>query len=81
MNKPVVGILVGAALGAVDGASVWVYPKTHLVIEGFAFLVAAMPHPNGLGHPYVQIMAPGFVLGAITGFLTQRMGTAPARAS
>jgi len=45
----------------------------------FAFLVAAMPQPNGQ-HYYVQIMVPGFVLGAITGFLTQRMGKAPVRA-
>ena len=42
----------------------------------FAYLVAMMPEPDGT-HYYVQIMVPGFVLGALTGFLTQKMGTAP----
>ena len=40
----------------------------------FAFLVAAMPSENGQ-HYYLEIMLPGFVVGAIIGFLTQRMGT------
>jgi F0F1-type ATP synthase assembly protein I len=40
----------------------------------FASLVAAMDSVNGR-HPYVQIMLPGLVVGAIIGFLTQRMGT------
>ena len=45
----------------------------------FAYLVALMPEPDGT-HYYLQIMVPGFVLGALIGFLTQRMGVAPARA-
>jgi F0F1-type ATP synthase assembly protein I len=40
----------------------------------FAFLVAANDTVNGK-HPYLEIMLPGFVVGAIIGFLTQRMGT------
>ena len=40
----------------------------------FAFLVAAMDTVNGR-HPYLEIMMPGFVTGAIIGFLTQRTGT------
>lgn len=40
----------------------------------FAFLVAASNTVNGR-HPYLEIMMPGFVVGAIIGFLTQRMGT------
>jgi hypothetical protein len=40
----------------------------------FAFLVAAMDTVNGR-HPYLEIMLPGFVVGAIVGFLTQRLGT------
>lgn len=40
----------------------------------FAFLVAVMPSPNGK-HYYLEIMFPGFVVGAIIGFLTQRLGT------
>ena len=39
----------------------------------FAFLVAAMGDPNGQHH-YLEIMLPGFVVGAIIGFLTQKAG-------
>ena len=115
MNKPLVGIIAGALLGIVDGATAWFTPEVRSamvkilmgscvkgmvvgVICGliarkvqstavglasgavfgllFAYLVAAMPQPNGQ-HYYLQIMVPGFVLGAITGFLTQRMGVTP----
>lgn len=45
----------------------------------FAFGVAAMPSETG-EHYYLEIMLPGFVVGAIIGFLTQRMGAvAPAK--
>jgi hypothetical protein len=44
----------------------------------FAFLVAATDTVNGR-HPYLEIMMPGFVVGAIIGFLTQRLGTPVAR--
>src|ERR1035438_4796560 len=40
----------------------------------FAFLVAATDTGHGR-HPYLEIMLPGFVVGAIIGFLTQRVGT------
>ncbi|MGA2741821.1 MAG: hypothetical protein ABSG65_30830 [Bryobacteraceae bacterium] len=36
----------------------------------FAFLVALMQHEH-----YLEIMLPGFITGAIIGFLTQRTGT------
>jgi len=36
-----------------------------------AFLVAAMPQPDG-SHYYFQIMLPGSILGAVVGFATQR---------
>jgi F0F1-type ATP synthase assembly protein I len=42
----------------------------------FAFGVAAMPSETG-EHYYLEIMLPGFVVGAIIGFLTQRMGAVP----
>jgi len=45
----------------------------------FAFLVAATDTLNGR-HPYLEIMFPGFLVGAIIGFLTQRTGTGPAKA-
>ena len=110
MNKIVVGLLFGAVLGAIDGATAWFTPEARSQMAGimmgssikgmvvgvlsgwfarkvkstawgvifgsvlglfFAYLVAAMdPH-----HYYLEIMLPGFVVGAIIGFLTQRMGT------
>ena len=115
MNKPVVGIVVGAILGILDGATAWFEPAVRPQIAGilmgsgfkgmvvgvlagliarkvkstaigiaagaalgllFAWLVAMMPQPDG-SHYYVQIMVPGFITGAIIGFLTQRLGTAP----
>jgi hypothetical protein len=115
MNKPVVGIAVGAILGILDGATAWFTPAARPEIAGilmgsgfkgmvvgvlagafarkvnstpagiavgatlgllFAWLVAMMPQPDG-SHYYVQIMVPGFITGAIIGFLTQRMGTLP----
>jgi hypothetical protein len=39
----------------------------------FAFLVAATDTVNGR-HPYLEIMTPGFTVGGIIGFLTQRAG-------
>jgi hypothetical protein len=113
MNKIMVGLLFGLALGAVDGATAWFYPETRSLIGGimvgssikgmivgvlsgwfarrvqstawgiavgsglgllFAFAVAAMDATKGTPH-YLEIMLPGFVVGAIVGFLTQRMGT------
>ena len=72
----VVGVLSGliarkvrsVPIGIASGAAIGLF---------FAYLVAAMPSANG-EHYYVQIMLPGFVVGAIIGFLTQRAGTAPA---
>ena len=111
MNKIVVGLLFGAALGAVDGATAWFTPEVRSQLAGimvgssikgmlvgvlsgwfarkvqstawgivvgavigllFAYLVAAMPAEK---HYYLEIMLPGFIVGAIIGFLTQRTGT------
>jgi hypothetical protein len=59
----------------------WFARKVHSTVWGivagsafgllFAYLVAAMQP----GHYYLEIMLPGFEVGAIIGFLTQRMGT------
>ena len=119
MNKPVTGLLLGGALGVLDGATAWFTPAVRPEMMGiligssvkgmivgvlsgliarkvnsvpigiasgaafglfFAYLVAAMPASDG-NHYYLQIMLPGFVVGAIIGFLTQRMGAAPGRAA
>jgi len=42
----------------------------------FAFLVAATEQGT---HHYLEIMMPGFVVGALIGFLTQRLGTPAAK--
>ena len=109
MNKIEVGLILGAVLGAIDGASAWFYPEVRNVIASImvgstikgmlvgllsgwfarkvdstrwgtvvgsvvglalAFAVAAMQNEH-----YLEIMLPGFVVGAIIGFLTQKMGT------
>jgi hypothetical protein len=114
MNKILVGLLLGLALGAIDGATAWFYPEAQPMISAimvgssikgmvvgllcgwfarkvqstiwgivlgsvlgllFAFFVAAMDTVNGK-HAYVEIMLPGFIVGAIIGFLTQRVGAA-----
>jgi hypothetical protein len=113
MNKILVGLIFGALLGVIDGATAWFTPAARPQIVGillgssfkgllvgilsgwfarkvqsltwgivlgsaigllFAYLVAAMGDVNG-NHYYLEIMLPGFVTGAIIGFLTQRMGT------
>ncbi len=79
------GIMVGSSIkGMLVGMlSGWFARKVQSTMWGvmmgsslgllFAFLVAAMSTVNGR-HPYLEIMMPGFVVGAIVGFLTQRMG-------
>lgn len=42
-----------------------------------AYFIAAEPLPDGKYY-YLEIMLPGFITGAIIGFLTQRYGAAPA---
>lgn len=82
----IAGIMVGSSVkGMIVGLlSGWFARKVQSTKWGivvgaslgalFAFLVAAMDTVNGK-HPYLEIMLPGFVVGAIIGFLTQRMGT------
>ena len=111
-NKILVGLVFGAILGIVDGATAWFTPEVRSEIGGilvgssikgmivgvlsgwfarkvqstawglvvgavlglfFAWLVALMQPPGN--HHYLEIMLPGFVVGLIVGFLTQRMGT------
>ena len=112
MNKPFIGLLVGAGLGFADGATAWFTPVARPLIQsilvgssikgmavgiaaGFfarkvssettgiifgailglilAGLVASSPLPDGKYY-WVEIMLPGFITGAIIGFLTQRYG-------
>ena len=76
------GIMVGSTIkGMIVGLlSGWFARKVESVQWGialgsvlglaFAYAVAAMQHDH-----YLEIMLPGFVVGAIVGFLTQKMGT------
>ena len=89
----IASILVGSSVKgmAVGLLSGWFARKVQSVKWGivvgaaigllFAFLVAAMNTVNGR-HPYLEIMLPGFVVGAIIGFLTQKLGMpGPAKSS
>jgi len=83
----IAGILVGSSIkGMLVGLlSGWFARKVNSITWGivlgaglgllFAFLVAAMQKEH-----YLEIMLPGFVTGAIIGFLTQRAGTRSAAA-
>jgi len=112
MNKIVTGLVFGAILGLLDGATAWFTPEVRPAIvtilmgstvKGmvvgllsgwfarkinsvswgigfgaviglfFAYLIAMQPQPSG-NHYYLEIMLPGFVVGAIIGFLTKRAG-------
>ena len=114
MSKPIIGLLLGGALGIFDGLTAYFTPEardqllgivigstvkglvTGIAIGFFAkkvsslplgilfglgvglflaFLVAAMPQPNGQ-HYYFEIMLPGAILGAIVGYATQKYGRA-----
>jgi len=119
MNKPLVGVIAGTVLGALDGATAWFTPAVRSQMEGIligssakglivglaagffarkvrsekqgaifgaviglilAGIIAAMPDPNTGENYWVQIMLPGFIFGALTGYLTQRLGDAPTSA-
>ena len=81
--RPLIGgILVGSSIkGMIVGLlSGWFAVKVHSIKWGiavgaslgllFALLVALMQKNH-----YLEIMLPGFVLGGVIGFLTQRLGT------
>ena len=82
----IVGIMVGSSIkGMIVGLlSGWFARKVQSTVWGivvgsglgllFALAVAAMDATKGTPH-YLEIMLPGFVVGAIVGFLTQKMGT------
>jgi prepilin signal peptidase PulO-like enzyme (type II secretory pathway) len=112
MNKPILGLLLGGALGIFDGLTAYFTPAVRDQLLGIvigssakglvaglaigffakkvnslalgivfglgvglllAFLVAAMPQPNGQ-HYYFEIMLPGALVGVIVGYATQRYG-------
>lgn len=80
-----VGIVIGSTIkGLIVGALVgWYAYRVQSLSKGvlvglvvsafFAFLVAAMPQPDG-SHYWVEIMLPGSIVGLIVGYATQKFG-------
>ena len=81
----IVGIVIGSTFkGVIAGAIIgWIATRTRsaqtVMLAGlavgafFAFLIAAMPQPDGT-HYWWQIMLPGSILGLIVGYATSRYG-------
>ena len=61
MNKPLLGLCLGALLGALDGASAWFYPEVRDQLTGIV-----------LGST-----AKGLVAGLVTGFIARRLSSLP----
>ena len=86
----IMGIVIGSTFkGIVAGAIIgWYAKRVRSVSKGvlfglavgafFAFLIAAMPQPDGT-HYWWEIMLPGSILGLIVGYATQRYGAPAAR--
>ena len=87
----IMSILIGSTVkGLVAGILIGFFArKVHSVPVGLlfgfgiglvlAYLAAMNPSPDGQ-HYYLEIMAPGAVVGAILGFATQKYGKSPKRA-
>jgi len=70
------GLIVGVLVGwfAYKVRSLATGMIVGLVVSAFfAYLVAAMPQPDGT-HYYLEIILPGSVLGLIVGYATQQYG-------
>ena len=86
----IVGIVIGSTFkGLLAGVLIgWFARRVQSVPKGiafgvlisglFAYLVAAMPQPDGT-HYYWQIMLPGCVLGLVVGYATQKYGARPGK--
>jgi|SRR5689334_11561873 len=91
VRDQLLGIVIGSSIkGVVAGIAIGFFAKKVNslplgILFGLgvglllAFLVAAMPQPNGQ-HYYFEIMLPGAIVGIIVGYATQRYG-APRAAS
>src|SRR5215471_5825944 len=73
-TRPVIGGILSGWFARKVHSTGWGIAVGSMLGLLFAFLVAFMDAKSGKPH-YLEIMLPGFVVGAIVGFLTQRMGT------
>jgi hypothetical protein len=81
----IMGIVIGSTVkGLIAGWIIGFYASRVSSLTGglvigllvgafFAFLIAAMPNPDG-SHYWVEIMLPGSIVGLIVGYATQRFG-------
>ena len=81
----IVGIVIGSTIkGLIVGALVgWYAYRVRSLSKGllvglvvaafFAFLVAAIPQPDG-HHYWIEIMLPGSIVGLIVGYAAQQFG-------
>ena len=81
----IVGIVIGSTIkGLIVGVLVgWYAYRVQSLSKGllvglvvaafFAFLVAAIPQPDG-HHYWIEIMLPGSIVGLIVGYATQKFG-------
>jgi hypothetical protein len=86
VRAAILGIVIGSMVkGMVAGAAAGYFAKKvnsvplgilfGLAIGALlAYLVAAMPQPNGK-HYYFEIMLPGSIVGAIVGYAAQKYGS------
>jgi len=89
VRAAILGIVIGSMVkGMIAGAAAGYFArKVDSVPLGIvfglgvgallAYLVAAMPQPNGK-HYYFEIMLPGSIVGAIVGYAAQKYGSTPA---
>jgi hypothetical protein len=80
VGSTIKGLVTGAAMGVlarrVRSLPVGIAGGLALGLA-LSYLAAMTPDPQGRHH-YVEIMAPGAILGLIVGFATQRFGRSPA---
>jgi len=62
VNKPVIGLLLGAALGAIDGASAWLYGKE--IQEQITGIV-------------IGSTCKGLITGVVAGLFARKVGSVP----
>jgi uncharacterized membrane protein (Fun14 family) len=79
MNKPLLGLALGATLGALDGASAWFYPdvREHGMLLGIVFGSMGKGLVAGLVTGLVARKLHNLPLGVLAGFLAFALITLP----